>query len=56
MFGISSRVVLKCALTEPELEMIARLLNHLMEGRKQEKKKILHVILIYSLKRCFVQW
>lgn len=55
MFGVSSRVVLECALTEPGLEMITRLLNHLTEERKQ-KKLILRVISIFSQKRDFVQW
>lgn len=52
MFGVSSRVVLECALTEPGLEMIARLLNHLIEERKQ-KKLILRVISIFSQKKGF---
>lgn len=53
MFGVSSRVVLECALTEPGLEMIARLLNHLIEERKQKKKLILRVISIFSQKKAF---
>lgn len=53
MIGVSPRVVLKCTLTEPELEMISRLLNPLIEGRKQEKKQILHAISIYIFKKAF---
>lgn len=53
MFGVSSTVVLECALTEPGLEMIARLLNHLIEERKQKKKLILRVISIFSQKKAF---
>lgn len=50
MFGVSSRVVLECALTEPGLEMIARLLNHL-DRRKKTKKSEFFVLYQYFLKK-----
>lgn len=40
MFGVSSRAVLKSALTEPELEMSSGLLK---QERRNEKKNILWI-------------
>lgn len=53
MFGVSSRVVLKSALTEPELEIMSGLLNDLIKGGKQKLKKFVFHRYIF-LQSCFV--